>query len=62
MCKRVFVGFIIAVALILAVLASVLPQQSLASLIYVSRFFDVMLPVLAVGALIKYLCCCPKKD
>jgi hypothetical protein len=27
-----------------------------------ARFFDVALPILAVGALLKYLCCCPRKS
>jgi len=61
MWHRVFIFATIAIALILAVLVSVWPQERLTDVIYVSRFFDVMLPVLAVGALIKYLCCCPGK-
>ncbi|QLH41989.1 MAG: hypothetical protein HWD59_04180 [Coxiellaceae bacterium] len=32
-----------------------LPQERLAELIFVTRIFDVMLPVLAVGALVKYV-------
>ena len=60
MCNKVFAVIIIVVALILAILATVWPQERLADIIYISRFFDVMIPVLAVGALIKYLCCCKK--
>ncbi len=59
---KVFATVIVIMALVLAVLASVWPQERLADIIYVSRFFDVMLPVLGVGALIKYLCCCGKKS
>jgi hypothetical protein len=55
MCGKLLAAIFIGLALILAVLASVLPQDKLASIIYFSRFFDIMLPVLAVGALIKYL-------
>jgi hypothetical protein len=55
MCSRVFAVIFIIIALILAVTASLLPQDKLASIIYITRFFDIMLPVLAVGALIKYL-------
>lgn len=55
MCSRVFAVIFVIVALLLAIVASVLPQDRLASIIYVTRFFDIMLPVLAVGALIKYL-------
>lgn len=57
MCSRVFAFIFVIIALLLAVIASLLPQDKLASIIYVTRFFDIMLPVLAVGALIKYLFC-----
>ncbi len=56
MCNKVFAIIVILIALILAALATLWPQERLADIIYVSRFFDVMIPVLAVGALIKYLC------
>ena len=56
MCK-VWAVIIIIIALIVAVLASVWPQDRLADIIYITRFFDVMLPILAAGALIKYLFC-----
>lgn len=62
MCSKVFVIVIVAIALLQAVLASVLPQEYLEYVVGVSRFFDIMLPVLAVGALLKYLCKCPMKD
>jgi hypothetical protein len=55
MCNKVLAIVFIVIALLLALLASVLPQDKLVSVIYISRFFDIMLPVLAVGALIKYL-------
>jgi len=55
MCNTVFKIIVIAIALILAVLATFWPQARLADIIIISRFFDVMLPVLAVGALVKYL-------
>ena len=58
-CRKVVATVVIIVALALAVVVSFWhqQQQSLAYIIYVSRFFDVMIPVLAVGALIKYLMC-----
>lgn len=56
MCGRILAVVFIGLALLLAILASMLPQDRLASIIYISRFFDIMIPVLAVGALIKYLC------
>lgn len=56
---------IIVIALALAIAVSIWHQQGLAYIIFVSRFFDVMIPILGVGALIKYLthschcgCCC----
>jgi len=56
-CKRVVATTVIIIALALAIVVSIWHQQGLAYIIFVSRFFDVMLPVLAVGALIKYLIC-----
>jgi hypothetical protein len=56
MCNIVLATVFIVIALLLAILASILPQDKLVTVIYISRFFDIMLPVLAVGALIKYLC------
>lgn len=58
MCGKILTIIIIAIAVILAALASSLPPEKIDYVIAVSRFFDIMLPVLAVGALIKYLCCC----
>lgn len=58
MCNKVFAIIVIIVAIIMAILISVWPQDRLADIFYVSRFFDVMLPILAVGALLKYLFCC----
>lgn len=55
---KIWAIIIIIIALIVAVLASVWPQERLSDIIYITRFFDVMLPILAAGALIKYLACC----
>lgn len=60
MCNKVLAGIFIIIALLLALLVSFWPQQ-MATAIHVTRFFDIMLPVLAVGALIKYLCSCTNK-
>jgi uncharacterized membrane protein YedE/YeeE len=49
---------IIVIAIIVAILASVWPQERLSDIIYVTRFFDVTLPILAFGALVKYLASC----
>lgn len=57
MCSKIFAIVFVVVALLLAISASLLPQDRLATIIYITRFFDIMLPVLAVGALVKYLFC-----
>lgn len=57
---KIWAVIIVIVALVVAILASVWPQERLSDIIYITRFFDVMLPILAAGALIKYLCTCSK--
>lgn len=59
MCGKIFTIVIVLIAVIMALLAIFLPPQHIEYLIVVSKFFDVMLPILAVGALLKYLCRCP---
>ena len=56
-CNKILATIVIIVALALGIVVSVWHQQGLAFIVFVSRFFDVMLPVLAVGALLKYLIC-----
>ena len=60
--SKVFPVIILILALVMGVLVSVLPQENLANLFYVSRFIEVMIPILGVGALIKYLFCCHFHD
>lgn len=60
MCGKIFTIAFIAIAVLMAILASVLPPEQIDYVIVVSKFFDVMIPVLAVGALLKYLCHCQK--
>ena len=55
MYERVIAIIFVAIALILGILVTIWPQARLADVVYISRFFDVMLPVLAVGALVKFL-------
>ena len=57
MCRRIFSAVVIIIAVIMAVAASLARPDYVDSIVVVSRFFDIMLPILAVGALIKYLCC-----
>ena len=56
MCGKIGSFIVVIIALAMAIAASVIKPESIDSIIRISRFFDVMLPVLAVGALIKYLC------
>lgn len=64
MCNIMLAAVAIGVAVILAFLAVVLPPEKINFLLVISRFFEVMLPILGVGALIKYLLkdCCPKSN
>lgn len=57
MCRRLFPAIIIIIAIIMAFAASIAKPDSVDYIVMTSRFFDIMLPVLAVGALIKYLAC-----
>ena len=53
---RKFVGWLlIFVAIIVAVLGVSLPRAQLQWVIYMTNFFDIMIPILAVGALINYI-------
>ena len=71
MLKKVLAIVIAVIALILAVVVSFWHSEGLDFIIFISRFFDVMLPILAVGALLKFIfsnchcgdsCGCKKKD
>lgn len=58
MLMRVFIALIILIAIAVGVFALVLPREQLVRLIIFRDFFDVTLPILAFGALVKYLCTC----
>jgi hypothetical protein len=47
--------FFLIVALLVGCLVGVLPKQGMMYLGFLMQFFQAMIPVLAVGALIKYL-------
>lgn len=60
---KFFTMFFVGISLILAILVSFFHDNALNIAMFISRFFQVMLPILAVGALIKYIivggkCCC----
>jgi len=53
---RIFVALIIIVAIGVGVCALTFNKDQLINLIYFRDFFDVSLPILGFGALVKYLC------
>lgn len=57
-CKSWFLGIGTLVALLSGVLISIDPTKYTALVMGVTRFFDVMLPILAVLALLKFIWCC----
>lgn len=58
MISKLWTFVIIVFALVIAILAVSLSQQSMRPIFVITTFFDVMIPILAVGALVKYLACC----
>lgn len=68
MWMRLFVALIVIIAVTVGVLVLALSsnREQLVKLIVFRDFFDVSLPILAFGALIKYLCSgcihCKSKD
>lgn len=58
MFMRLFVMVVILIAVAVGVFALVLPRDMLVRLIIFRDFFDVTLPILAFGALVKYMCSC----
>jgi hypothetical protein len=55
--KCIGIAFVV-VAFLVAVAATVWPHKLMGQVMYITRFFEVMLPILAVGALLKYILCC----
>lgn len=55
MSKQLIATLAVIVALIMGALAVALPPDRLHVVIFIAKFFDVMLPILGVGALVKYL-------
>ncbi|MBS0359458.1 MAG: hypothetical protein JSS53_09330 [Proteobacteria bacterium] len=58
MVGKVFTILVVLIAVVMAFLGVVLPLDRLHDYMFFMRFFESMIPVLAVGALIKYLCTC----
>ena len=53
--SKIFGLVVIIVAVLMAVLVSVMPVSRLHDVILLTRFFEAMLPILGVGALVKYI-------
>ena len=53
--EKLFSLIVILLAVIMGILSSVLPSERLADLVLIANFFQSMIPVLAVGALLKYI-------
>ncbi len=62
MCGKVMAIVFIVVAVLMGLLACALPSDHLSKVILVAKFFDVMLPILGVGALLKYITTCTRKS
>lgn len=63
--KSLFIALITLVAIVIAILGISLPVENLKVIHVITNFFSIMIPILAVGALIVYLwnnCHCSKKQ
>jgi hypothetical protein len=56
-CSKIIASIVVVIALALAIVSSIWHQEVLTYIMDIHRFFDVMIPILAVGALVKYLLC-----
>lgn len=57
---RYYTHVLAAIAIIVGILSLVLPMDKAAAIVAIENFFGVMLPILAVGALFKYIFSCNK--
>jgi hypothetical protein len=60
MLMKLFVSLIVVIGIIVGILALTVRPDQLYRLVIFRDFFDVTLPILAFGALVKYLCTCSK--
>jgi hypothetical protein len=56
MLLKIFCALVILTAILIGTFVLILPRDQLVRLILFRDFFDVALPILAFGALVKYLC------
>ena len=57
MCHKTITWIAVVIAVVLGVLSVTFNQSLLTVVLVVSRFFEVMIPVLGVAALLKFICC-----
>jgi hypothetical protein len=67
MARKFIMAAVAVVAVVLAILSVTFNREALTIVVVTSRFFEVMIPVLAVGALVKWIffcnhSCCSKDD
>lgn len=62
MTHKAFTIIAVILAVVLAILGSVLPPAYIQNVMLITNFFDIMIPVLAAAALLKYLCSGQLKD
>ena len=60
MLHKAFVIIVVVVAIFVGILSTTLSTDHMIYGLSFAKFFDAMLPVLGVGALLKYLTCCGK--
>jgi hypothetical protein len=53
---KIFAALVILAGILIGIMVLILPRDELVRLIMFRDFFDVSLPILAFGALVKYLC------
>lgn len=58
MIMKVFISIVILAAIVVGIFSITWPRDQIVRLIIFRDFFDVSLPILGFGALVKYLCSC----
>jgi hypothetical protein len=58
MLMRIFIALIVLTAIVIGALVLFVPRDTLIKIMVFRDFFDVAIPILGFGALVKYLCSC----
>lgn len=61
MCNKIYGSIVLLLSIVLAIVVLNVSIDNIDGVMKVMKFFDVMIPVLAVGALIKYIFCGGKR-